>query len=405
MQSVLLSNALVKPDAQGMAMALAASGRLGAFMTGVAADRASVIGLGLSQISRISPRLANRLLSGVRPSRIHSLAGVELGARGFAAIARCARLPSPTVGDYLYVAHDAAVSAVRWPSHIDGVYAYEDGALLTFRRARAKNMGRVWDLPTPHYATVERTWLDECARWPDTLASHPPVEPRWKKRRKDAELALATHVCVASRFTATSLEAIGLRTPISILPYGFPVDAFRSKESPPAGPFTVLAVGSHNWRKGTPYLLEAWRRADLKDARLRLIGPMTLPPKLLMRYQGAFEHVPHLPRARLEAEYQNADVLVFPTLADGFGLVIQESMCCGTPVITTRCGGGPECIDHGREGWLIPERNLDALVESLRLVAIDRQATFVVGQAARARAERFTWKDAGAALANLVATL
>jgi glycosyltransferase involved in cell wall biosynthesis len=73
-------------------------------------------------------------------------------------------------------------------------------------------------------------------------------------------------------------------------------------------------------------------------------------------------------------------------------------MCSGTPVVTTRCGNGPDCITTGVDGWVIPERDVDALVEALRAAHADRERTFAVGQAARARAERWTWADAGQSL-------
>ncbi len=278
--------------------------------------------------------------------------------------------------------HDAVVSVLPWPRGIDGVYGYEDIALRTFRRARRRSVPRIYDLPTPYYATVEKMWRSEAIRWPGAMGSEPPIEPPCKKRRKDAELALATHVSVASRFTRESVESLDCRLPVHVIPYGFPVDSFACKERIAERPFTVIAVGNHTLRKGTPYLLEAWKGAGIKDARLRLIGRMGLTRRFLEPYRDMFEHVPHIPRAQLAAEYQAADVLIFPTLADGFGLVIQEAMCCGTPVITTRCGGGPECIEHGREGWIIPECSVDALVGQLRQAAADRDATFRVGQAA-----------------------
>ena len=89
---------------------------------------------------------------------------------------------------------------------------------------------------------------------------------------------------------------------------------------------------------------------------------------------------------------------LFPTLGDGFGLVIQEAMCSATPVITTPCGGGPECITDGVDGWLLPARDVDALVETLRRIAADRDHAAAVGRSARARAERWTGVSAGDAL-------
>jgi glycosyltransferase involved in cell wall biosynthesis len=160
----------------------------------------------------------------------------------------------------------------------------------------------------------------------------------------------------------------------------------------------VLSVGTHDLRKGTPYLLEAWKRAAIPDAELHLVGPLRLAKTFLDPYAGLFRHWPHLPKSELGARYAGADLLAFPTLGDGFGLVIQEAMCCGTPVVTTPCGGGPECITDDEDGWLIPPRDIDALVDRLRAAAADRDRVFAIGQAARARAERWTWHDAGTAL-------
>jgi glycosyltransferase involved in cell wall biosynthesis len=118
------------------------------------------------------------------------------------------------------------------------------------------------------------------------------------------------------------------------------------------------------------------------------------------RYAGSFTHWPHVPKSQLQAHYSKADLLLFPTLGDGFGLVMQEAMCCAIPVVTTPCGGGPECITDGVDGWLVPARSIDALVERLRAAAADRDHLAAIGRAARARAERWTWLHAQSALVD-----
>jgi glycosyltransferase involved in cell wall biosynthesis len=240
---------------------------------------------------------------------------------------------------------------------------------------------------------------EEGRRWPE-LAWRVTAEPAWKLARKKRELELASAVSVASRFTALSLpDVIGAR-PLLVVPYGFPVDAFPAKTTLAGGPLLVLAVGSQSAAKGTHYLLEAWKRADLKDARLRLVGPMRLPESFLSRYRGLYEHVPHVPRSLIGAEYRAADLLAFPTLGDGFGLVIQEAMCSATPVLTTPCSGGPECLTEDAEGWIVPPRDVDALVERLRFAAANREALSRMGAAARRRAENWSWDDAAKTLVD-----
>jgi alpha-maltose-1-phosphate synthase len=393
MSAVLLSHPHAAAVSCGFAACLGRADKLAAFVTGTAFRAQDWSGRLAARLAVRRPVLRNRILSELPPGRLRALPWVELTAR--AAAAATAQLGRPLKRyDALFTIHDAAVSIMPWPRETTHVYAYEDGALLTFRRAARRGIARVWDLPLPHYEAIEDLWRAEASRWPGAIDFAPHSEPPWKRRRKDDELALATKVSVASAFTKRSLERTPARAPIVVVPYGFPVDAFTRRTVRPSGPFTVVSVGTHDLRKGTPYLLEAWKRAAIPNAELHLVGPMRLAKTFLDGYAGLFHHRPHAPKADLGNVYAAADVLAFPTLGDGFGLVIQEAMSCGTPVMTTPCGGGPECIDDGVDGWLVPPRDIDALVERLRACAADRDQTFRLGQAARDRAERWTWRDA-----------
>jgi glycosyltransferase involved in cell wall biosynthesis len=395
--AILVSHPHVAAFAAGLAETLEAEGKLAAFVTGVAFSGGSLAGMAATAVSARHPVLRNRILAAIPPSRLGSQPAVELSARLAARV--LTRLGARgSLYDALFTAHDLAVSLARWPRATTAVYAYEDAALWTFRRAARRGLGRIWDLPLPHYRTIEEILRAEFERWPGAAIGPPHREPEWKQRRKDAELTLATKISVASAFTKKSLDRFDLRVPILVTPYGFPVEAFAPRPQPPKGRFTVLSVGSHDLRKGTPYLLEAWKRAAIPDAELHLIGPLRLAKPFVDGYAGTFRHWPHVPKSELGARYAAADLLVFPTLGDGFGLVIQEAMCSGTPVLTTPCGGGPECITDGVDGWLIPPRDVDALVERLRSCAANRDRVHEVGRAARARAERWTWRDAGQAL-------
>ncbi|HLK88462.1 MAG TPA: glycosyltransferase family 4 protein [Polyangia bacterium] len=395
--SVLVSHPHVAAVSVGLANALEREHKLAGYYTGIAFSLESQMGRLATRVAGRAPTLRNRLLAEIPPERLHAGRLLEVCARlgGRVAAALGGRRP---VYDALFSTHDRAVSMARWPGETTAVYAYEDGARRTFERARRRDLERIWDLPLPHYLTIEETVRDESRRWPGASPSSPDPEPAWKRATKDAELALATKVSVASAFTKRSLERLDVRVPIAVGPYGFPIEGFAPKSAPPSGPFKVLAVGTQDLRKGTPYLLEAWRRAALKDAELHIVGSLRLTKAFLDRYAGLFVHWPPVAKSELAHHYSGADLLAFPTLGDGFGLVIQEAMCAGTPVVTTPCGGGPECITDGVDGWIVPPRDIDALVERLRAAAADRDGTGAIGRAARARAERSTWREAGTAI-------
>lgn len=394
MRSIVVSHPHCARVSAEVAGAFARAGRLSAFVTGAAFAADGWIG---DRLAARWPVLRNRIVPDVPGARLRARMVGEAAARAAASVIRTAGFDAKTY-DCLFVAHDAGVALARWPRSADAIYAYEDGALRTFRRAARREMARIWDLPTRHYKVTQELWREEVRAWPDAIDRPPHREPDWKMRRKDAELALATTISVASAYTKRTLQNLEVRVPIVVTPYGFPVERFAPKPARPSGRFTVLSVGVHDLPKGTPYLLEAWKRAAIPDAELRLVGDLRLGKSFLDGYAGLFRHVAPVPQAMLVDHYFDADVLAFPTLGDGFGLVIQEAMCCGTAVIGTPTSGAPECITHGVDGWLVPERNVDALVELLRAAAADRDRLFEMGRAARARAERWSWREAGEAL-------
>ncbi|HEY7375555.1 MAG TPA: glycosyltransferase [Polyangia bacterium] len=397
MNGVLVSHPHATPVAKQVAAAFSRAGRLAAFATGIGFERDAWSGRLAAALAGRWPTLRNRMIDPLPTGELRTAPYVELGAR--AAVKVLTGLGSSlTSYDALFVAHDAELAIARWPKATSAIYAYEDAALATFRRAQRAGIARIWDLPTRHHLATKELWREEMRRWPDAIDTPPHSEPAWKERRKDAELALATTVSVASSYIKSTLERLALRAPIVVTPYGFPIELFQPKPAPAAGPLRVLSVGAHDIPKGTPYLLEAWKQAAIPDAELHLVGSLRLGKSFLDRYAGGFRHSPPLPRAALAAHYAAADVLVFPTLGDGFGLVIQEAMCSATPVITTACSGGPECITDGVDGWLLPARDVGALVEKLRWIAANRDQAAAVGRAARLRAERWTPRDAGDAL-------
>ena len=340
MSAILVSHPHVAAFSVGVAQGLARADRLAGFVTGVAFRDASWSGRLATALAAKRRVVKNRIVGELPKGRLHSLRLVELAARLAAKVVGGAGLHLESY-DSVFTAHDAAVALSPWPRETTGVYAYEDAALWTFHRAQRRGLARIWDLPLPHYLTIERIMRDELDRWPRAALGPPHSEPtgsdagrmarsRWRRRSPSPRASQS------SRW-----KTWGCDVPSSSTPYGFPVDAFAPRESRPQGPFTVLAVGTHDLRKGTPYLLEAWKRAAIPEAELHLVGPLRLAKSFLDDYAGMFRHWPHVPRSELPAHYAAADLCAFPTLGDGFGLVIQESMCCGTPVVTTPCGGGP----------------------------------------------------------------
>ena len=86
-----------------------------------------------------------------------------------------------------------------------------------------------------------------------------------------------------------------------------------------------------------------------------------------------------------------ADVFVFPSLVEGFGMVLTEAMACGIPIITTPNTAGPDIITDGVEGFIIPVRDVEALKEKLEWCYEHPEELAEMGKAARKKAEQLTW--------------
>ena len=150
-------------------------------------------------------------------------------------------------------------------------------------------------------------------------------------------------------------------------------------------------MGSLGQRKGLSYMLEAIEA--LGDAvHLTLIGRPTAnhcaPLNAALLRHNWIETLPH---PQILEQMRQHDVLLFPTLFDGFGLVITEALSQGLPVITTLHSGAPECIRDGVEGFIVPIRSSQAIAERLTLLSGDRQQLAAMRQACLRRAAELSW--------------
>jgi glycosyltransferase involved in cell wall biosynthesis len=173
--------------------------------------------------------------------------------------------------------------------------------------------------------------------------------------------------------------------------FGFAPERFRPMpDEKTDSTFRVMFAGAISLQKGVQYLLEAWRRLDLPDAELVLVGG-TFPDSkaFLPEYEGLYRHVPFVPQDELAAIYNTASVFVLPSLQDGFGMVVYEAAACGLPVIITENVGA--AIRDGQDGFIVPIRDPDALADRLLRLYRDEKLRRDMGESARAFVQQYTW--------------
>ncbi len=240
---------------------------------------------------------------------------------------------------------------------INAVYAYEDCAEFSFREAKRLGLYCFYDLPTGYWRAKLRILEEEKRRLPEWQNTIPGLtDSKEKLSRKDEEIKLADRIFVASSFTASTLKDFpGKLPPIQIIPYGFPNTIVPSERSLNSGklPIKLLFVGSLSQQKG---IADLFKVMDVfgKKLSLTLVGRKPNYDCIALNAELAKHRwIPSLPHHKILEIMREHDVLVFPTLFDGFGLVMTEAMSQGTPVIATYNSGGPDIIEHGRNGWLV----------------------------------------------------
>ncbi len=105
----------------------------------------------------------------------------------------------------------------------------------------------------------------------------------------------------------------------------------------------------------------------------------------------------------LPALYNLADLFVFPSLYEGFGLPPLEALACGTPVITSDASSLPEVV--GEAGLTVEATDAEALAEAMKRVLEDDTLRERMIARGMKQARKFTWEKAAAKLMNLYETL
>jgi len=179
-------------------------------------------------------------------------------------------------------------------------------------------------------------------------------------------------------------------------------------------PRRVLGVGSLEKYKGFEYLIlsahELIRRGVNVEVELVGDGKEEEALKRLANKLHIAENVKFrgwLHSEEVRKAMRNATVLVHPSpdLGDGVPNVIKEAMALGTPVIASSVAGIPELLDNGRNGILVPAKDVKALANSIETILSQGQLRRTYANAARRHAEKeFDLWRAGRCLANLLSS-
>lgn len=165
---------------------------------------------------------------------------------------------------------------------------------------------------------------------------------------------------------------------------------------PGRDPLRVLFVGGWIPRKGTADLIKGCMRTIEAGVHLSLTiaGTGKSEGEVLAEVPAAMRPLctvySHVANEQLPKVYAAHDVFVFPSLSEGWGIVIGEAMAIGLPVVVTPVGLGPELRD-GVDALTIPLGSPEAIADALCRLARDPELRRRLGAEARRTAQRFRW--------------
>jgi glycosyltransferase involved in cell wall biosynthesis len=230
------------------------------------------------------------------------------------------------------------------------------------------------DAENSHPDSFWEVLSEEQRRWG---SRYPPVS-RFYNRLGAASAERADYIFTPSSFVRDSFLARGFKAE-RVWRYTLPtnLDWFQPDASPrpEARPLTLLNTGALCLRKGTPYLLEAFRiiRKVEPNAVLRLSRTIADDIKeVLHRYSDIpIDWSPYFDlrfedqRRQYVSRFQSSDVFVFPSIEDGFAFVVAEALASGLPVVTTKNTGASDLVHPEDNGDVVPIRSPEALASSI----------------------------------------
>ncbi len=208
---------------------------------------------------------------------------------------------------------------------------------------------------------------------------------------------------------ASVQEAFALRDEqITAIHDGVDTTAFRPLELAKR-PHSILFVGNSDDRnKGARYLLEAARILLDRGVDFHLTFKDRLDAQMapaMIRDLGIGDRVTFLGRLSVEELarlYNEHEVLVSPSLYEGFGLPAAEAQACGTPVVATTAGAFPEVVGDGVTGTLVPPGDARALADAIEQLLRDPARRMAMGTAGVRRIEeQFSWRTCAMRTAEL----
>jgi len=200
-------------------------------------------------------------------------------------------------------------------------------------------------------------------------------------------------ITAVSHFTAHLVrQDLNISQPVKVIYNGVDVNQFTpaSSAQPSRKEVRVFFSGNLIRRKGAHWLPSI---ANQLQKNIRIFYTQGLRTRNSLSSHPKLQSVGSVPFEDMPNRYQEMDILLMPTVREGFGLAVSEAMACGLPVVASDCSAIPELIDNGKGGFLCPVGDVNAFAEKINLLADSPKLRREMGEYNRAKVEKMFTLD------------
>jgi len=214
---------------------------------------------------------------------------------------------------------------------------------------------------------------------------------------------LADRIVVNSEFMLSKVVDLYRidRGKIVVIPNGVDLKMFSGCNDRLAldGDPAILYIGGISRIKGVDVLIQAIAklRSELPNMKLHLVGDGYMSDfQLLAKKEGVEKSVVFhglAPHSMVPRYYKSADICVFPSRHEGFGVVMLEAMSSGIPIIASDIGVFREIASNGENGMLFRSEDADSLSKAILVLYRDSNLRRKLSQAALKTVTKYSWEN------------
>lgn len=294
---------------------------------------------------------------------------------------------------------------------VDAVIMYDETsvACFTILKEKAPHIKRILDV-----STVNRLYIKEIYTRDMMIYNHTLFKKYfsflWAEKYMTYcknEIELTDYFIFPSQFVKNSyLFSEPQILNYQIIPYGVDLNKFRIHSKSARDKLVFIFVGQISLYKGLHHLLSVISKMDKNQVELFLIGSI-VNKELYIQYaecdnihfEGFISH------SKIESYYDCADVFVFPTLGEGFGLVVLEALANGLPVVCSQNAGGNDAIIDNYNGFVFNPLDEEALRNNLQWFVDNKIKINKMRKNARDSAKLYSWDRYYKSISNYVKTI